>query len=243
MIKFFRKIRQNLLSEGKTGKYLKYAIGEIVLVVIGILIALQINNWNENRKAIQNEYRLVDKMIEQTVKDSILFSKRIKHSNEHMKEFEHYIAIGQGRADSLGHKKFREYRGYQLLLTTMNDGSYLIRNHSEDFKKINNLELREQLMEYSYLSTMQDKAIEIATFNTLNYNIPITHKYHETLSRFDTTSTFYEMQEFFKNPELESHFDISRASLNNVVIQVELIYSKNKEVLERLKQYRYELGN
>ena len=42
MIKFFRRIRQNLLSEGKTGKYLKYAIGEIILVVIGILIALQI---------------------------------------------------------------------------------------------------------------------------------------------------------------------------------------------------------
>ena len=51
MIKFFRKIRQNLLSAGKTGKYFKYAIGEIVLVVIGILIALQINNWNEDRKA------------------------------------------------------------------------------------------------------------------------------------------------------------------------------------------------
>ena len=50
MIKFFRKIRQNLISEGKTGKYLKYAIGEIILVVIGILIALQINNWNEVRK-------------------------------------------------------------------------------------------------------------------------------------------------------------------------------------------------
>ena len=48
MIKFFRRIRRNLLSEGKTGKYFKYAIGEIVLVVIGILIALQINNWNIN---------------------------------------------------------------------------------------------------------------------------------------------------------------------------------------------------
>ena len=52
MIKFFRKIRQSLLSQGKTGKYLKYAIGEIVLVVIGILIALQLNNVNENRKNI-----------------------------------------------------------------------------------------------------------------------------------------------------------------------------------------------
>ena len=59
MIKFFRKIRQNLISEGKTVKYLKYAIGEIVLVVIGILIALQINNWNENRKAQEKEIKLL----------------------------------------------------------------------------------------------------------------------------------------------------------------------------------------
>ncbi len=49
MIKFFRKIRQNLLSKGKTTTYFKYAVGEIILVVIGILIALSINNWNSNR--------------------------------------------------------------------------------------------------------------------------------------------------------------------------------------------------
>ena len=59
MIKFFKKIRYNLMSENKTGssaetsvkagKYLKYAIGEILLVVLGILIALQINNWNQER--------------------------------------------------------------------------------------------------------------------------------------------------------------------------------------------------
>ena len=49
MIKFFRRIRQNFLTENKFSKYLIYAIGEIVLVVIGILIALQINNWNEEQ--------------------------------------------------------------------------------------------------------------------------------------------------------------------------------------------------
>ncbi len=50
MIKFFRKIRQNLIQEGKIANYFKYAIGEIVLVMIGILLALQVNNWNEKRK-------------------------------------------------------------------------------------------------------------------------------------------------------------------------------------------------
>ena len=49
MIKLFRNIRKNLIAEGKTSRYIKYAIGEIILVVIGILIALSINNWNQKR--------------------------------------------------------------------------------------------------------------------------------------------------------------------------------------------------
>ena len=57
MIKFFRKSRQKLLSENKLSKYVLYAIGEIILVVIGILIALQINNWNEANKRRDNELR------------------------------------------------------------------------------------------------------------------------------------------------------------------------------------------
>lgn len=69
MIKFFRKIRQNLLSEGKTGKYFKYAIGEIVLVVIGILIALQINTWNESRKQKQVEKQVLKSLFQEIEKD------------------------------------------------------------------------------------------------------------------------------------------------------------------------------
>jgi Family of unknown function (DUF6090) len=72
MIKFFRKIRQNLLMENKTGKYLKYAIGEIILVIVGILIAVQINEWNENRiSQLRIDSRLINltKDLETEIKE------------------------------------------------------------------------------------------------------------------------------------------------------------------------------
>jgi len=69
MIKFFRHIRQNLLLSGKTGTYLKYAIGEILLVVIGILIALQINNWNEIQKGKMKATTILKEIRADMVKD------------------------------------------------------------------------------------------------------------------------------------------------------------------------------
>lgn len=59
MVNYFRNIRKKFAEENKPMKYLRYAIGEIVLVVIGILIALQINNWNEKQKNIKNEAELL----------------------------------------------------------------------------------------------------------------------------------------------------------------------------------------
>ena len=63
MIKFFRKIRQNLLMENKTSKYFKYAIGEIILVVIGILIALQVNNWNNNKQLEEVQIKYLNEIV------------------------------------------------------------------------------------------------------------------------------------------------------------------------------------
>jgi Family of unknown function (DUF6090) len=95
MITIFKKVRQNLLSEGNTGKYLKYAIGEIVLVVIGILIALSINNWNEKRKdTILEKYylhRLVSDLkadIEEIDGTAHFASKSIVTGNNILKKLE-----------------------------------------------------------------------------------------------------------------------------------------------------------
>ena len=75
MIKFFRHIRKRLLSESKFIKYLLYAIGEIALVMIGILLALQVNNWNEEQKERKIEKQYLKSLLEDFKKDkeSLIF--------------------------------------------------------------------------------------------------------------------------------------------------------------------------
>ena len=90
MLTFFRKIRKALLDSGSTGKYLLYAIGEIALVVIGILIALQINNWNEWRKDRIEEKEILREIIVeihtnvQGMERDLRFNKRCSRSYEVM---------------------------------------------------------------------------------------------------------------------------------------------------------------
>ena len=79
MIKFFRKIRQQLLTENKFSKYLLYAIGEIILVVVGILIALQINNWNENQKLKGEEIKLIQNFKSSIESDTMRVNYDIKY--------------------------------------------------------------------------------------------------------------------------------------------------------------------
>ena len=85
MIKFFRKIRQNLLMENKTGKYFKYAIGEIVLVVIGILIALSINNWNNDKKDKQAELKYLNQIRKSLQENNLILKERIVNDERTLK--------------------------------------------------------------------------------------------------------------------------------------------------------------
>jgi len=78
MIKFFRRIRYTLMEQNKTGKYLKYAFGEIVLVVIGILIALSINNWNETKLERKIEKEYIVSLIEDLETDSTRLSYLVR---------------------------------------------------------------------------------------------------------------------------------------------------------------------
>lgn len=78
MIRLFKKAKKGSIGENKTGKYLKYAIGEIILVVIGILIALSINNWNENQKSIRKGKEILKDIKENLEFNSSRFAKDIE---------------------------------------------------------------------------------------------------------------------------------------------------------------------
>lgn len=82
MIKFFRKIRYSLMSENKIGKYFKYAVGEVVLVMIGILLALQVNNWNENRLAKIEEKSILSNLNSEFLLNKEVLKHVLKENNE-----------------------------------------------------------------------------------------------------------------------------------------------------------------
>lgn len=81
MIKFFRRIRQDMIKEKKASNYLLYAVGEVVLVVIGILIALQINNWNENRKTDALAKSYLSDIKKDLIADTVTFTNAINRLN------------------------------------------------------------------------------------------------------------------------------------------------------------------
>jgi hypothetical protein len=93
MIKLFRKIRQKLLQEGMVINYLKYAIGEIFLVVIGILIALSINNWNEANKNAKREHAFLTNLQQDLRSDSL----RLKEIKERLKIAVSYKRVFESR--------------------------------------------------------------------------------------------------------------------------------------------------
>jgi len=101
MIKFFRKIRQKLLTENKFSKYLIYVIGEIILVVIGILIALQINNVNESKKLEKIELGYLNRLLIDLKKDQDLWTSTIKQKKEQLNAIRKIEDIAYFNQDSI----------------------------------------------------------------------------------------------------------------------------------------------
>lgn len=176
MIKFFRKIRQKVLSENRFSKYLIYAIGEIVLVVIGILIAVQINNWNEYNKQQKEEQRILINLKTDIVKDTLKLHYNIK---ETIKRDSALTGIIKLLAPKNGHnkRKFIQLSLFNIAFANffeVNSGTFDESIASGSIKYITNDSLRQHIFDY-YRETklnLNDKV----NFNNSNRDLEVLFK-------------------------------------------------------------------
>ena len=180
MIKFFRKIRYDLMEKNKTGKYLKYAIGEIVLVVIGILIALSINNWNSKRIQQQKERILLTELNKEfrankIQLDSVLVShKRSKKSNDYLLSRLPIKDVNEENLDSLSIHIWHTGDTY-----TFNPSSGVTSSimNSSSINIISNNELRQLLIGWNDILIDYQEEEEIAKDNYHDQLKPFEKKY------------------------------------------------------------------
>ena len=233
MIKFFRKIRFDPMEKNKTGKYIKYAIGEIVLVVIGILIALSINNWNENRinKLKETQYlesfkddlqanrieiqRVIRKSeLTRNVSDSILRYKSKDTNNFSLAQLDTLILGATGFTVYQTHEgTVQDILGSGVLNIIKNDSiRHAIGSWQASLKNIREWEKLDIESANQYMQYLKQ---HIDIFKTINKEGILTEKDKETI---------------FNDRLFLNHLD-SRSKTPNVLIK---LYRKELPKLERV---------
>ncbi|EDP71546.1 hypothetical protein FBALC1_03642 [Flavobacteriales bacterium ALC-1] len=220
MIKFFRKIRYKLMETGKTGKYFKYAIGEIILVVIGILIALQINNWNENRINSNKETAIlanIHKEFKQNQKqlDSVVFSHRRSHSNSAkiIKLFPITTKPKPAVLDSLSYQLFWSYGG-----VTFNPSQTSINAlaSTSSFDIIKNKTLRDLLISWNDLITdYQEEELRSRDYIINQYDAYMSKHFDWKYNFKDERNNFDALQTLEFEYLIKNNYDLVDQILNS----------------------------
>ena len=237
MLTFFRKFRKSFIDSSSTRKYLLYAIGEIALVVIGILIALQINNWNEWRKDRIQEKTLLQRLsdnlerniatinaalkyIDQRTNSSELIFRLLEQEGEYVDSLDQHFALGILRgqlAPPISQNSYESIKneGFEKL-TNQELSENIISLFEEVYKEVedwriytNDNAIQDQLLWYKYFRR-HDGGFRPLDFNTLGQN-------DEYLSLMTSVSEFRKIN--YRN--YESALDATKLTLQLVNKELE----------------------
>ena len=215
MIKFFRKIRQKLLEQNRVSKYLIYAFGEIILVVIGILIALQINNWNEDRKSKVTEIEIL-RQLNEDLKFNLVELKDIHEginwSNAYGKKILTHLKSESLVLDSL--KFWVEFFNYHSIFNNANTTYKNLENNEKKIISNDSLRLKITLMYERDFANVKKREQAFIEDIKLNYN-----------------------KELFKN------FKVSDAMSSDLNHEYKINTPRNIEFLKNNEDYKNELVN
>jgi hypothetical protein len=174
MIKFFRHIRQTLINQNKMSKYFKYAIGEILLVMIGILLALQVNNWNSKRIETNREQTVL-KNLRSDFNDNISELNRIYDGT--MGSYKSSLRL----LELIKDKSQLNSVEVETLLNSIINGFYSLDLNAASIDELKNsgslsiikdIKLREQISSWSFIEADMEDDIEIYYHYMFNSLIP-----------------------------------------------------------------------
>jgi uncharacterized protein (DUF2249 family) len=219
MINFLRRIRRNLINENKPNIYLIYAIGEVVLVVFGILIALGIDNWNESKKISRHEIALIENLRSE-FKVNLENLEEVKAQNQIIynstNELKNLIGqetsiINEHNVDSLllNAILIKDYQPNQFVLSQLKTGERLDIINSEKLKKLLyewDKALNAKTEAFNMLNTyFMNSLIPFLDENTSIRNVDLYGKYewsNKTPLKYNSSNMFHMIQ--FDN-RLENH--------------------------------------
>ena len=217
MIKFFRKIRKNLLTQNKVSKYLLYAIGEIVLVVIGILIALSINNWNESRKLREMEIRYLDNLIVDLSSDTAFFADKITLFENALKELNTYLSKSYEEQRTID--DVMQLFSYLNLATehlVIQNPTYLDILSSGNLSIFSNDELKKSIM--TYYKFYEEQAVKIKEYNLVSTQYMI-----EADQVAPSASKFYDPQFLSSEMYIDGEWDYINKPLSKEFLALQLL--------------------
>jgi hypothetical protein len=235
MIKFFRKIRYNLMEQNKTGKYLKYAIGEIVLVMIGILLALQVSHWNNQSTDRKLEKRYLSELILDLQTDSIVISEAKKYSDKQVlskrkleKHFEGKQIIEDSLLSYFGNQ-WRHASKFNPITTTLDE-----MKSTGNIGVIQNTAIRRKILEtYNYYTTHINNDEERYIIQQNELAELIQSSIPNIFSEFLESSKALDIKTLLNDFQVENGF--LGNGVNGFNSAIDALQSKNIELLSALR--------
>ncbi|MCW5516479.1 DUF6090 family protein [Muriicola sp. Z0-33] len=172
MLRFFRQIRQRLLTDNKFSKYLLYAVGEILLVVIGILIALQVNNWNQEKQEHIDELKFLSRLREDIMVDNAYYNRRIYDASLFIEWSDEFLYCLFEKQQSLAEaesiwKLFQYFDSSEMM--TIQNSTFSEMLYAGKLELITNPELKSLLLDYYRKS--EEAAKHVAEFNEYTVDV------------------------------------------------------------------------
>ena len=251
MLRFFSKIRFKLAAENKVGRYMRYAIGEIVLVMIGILLALQVNNWNIDRKDRIEEVKYIKNIKLDLQKDLKSLAYQIQFRKKKYEGTKKLISQLNGMPiEDVTELTYNVINTIMEERFTPNNTTYTELESSGNLNLISNDSIKILLLELQEIYKRNDFGIEHETYDYREYiSKPIMKNINasQMIPVFMGEKTIQEQNitkdsflNLFQNPEYRNGIVIMNLVTQDFILIYESIENKSKKIIELINK-EYEL--